>query len=126
MNKMMNHIQILLLSFLMVALGSCAQESKSTDKSLTDYVGLWEGRETHTGSLNMDITIEVQGEEAIFKLANRNEILSQAFQLEESFRLSLDEGLSFRGRMNADQSVIEGFVGLKKDLYPTQHRIGTV
>ncbi|MEO1589500.1 MAG: serine hydrolase, partial [Bacteroidota bacterium] len=117
---MMNRIQILLLSFLIVALGSCAQESKSADKSLTDYVGLWEGRETHTGSLNMDITIEVQGEEAIFKLANRNEILSQAFQLEESFRLSLEEGLSFRGRMNADQSVIEGFVGLKKDLYPTQ------
>ncbi|MEO1416907.1 MAG: serine hydrolase [Bacteroidota bacterium] len=117
---MMNRIQILLLSFLIVALGSCAQESKPTDKSLTDYVGLWEGRETHPGSLNMDITIEVQGEEAIFMLANRNEILSQAFQLEESFRLSLDEGLSFRGRTNADQSVIEGFVGLKKDLYPTK------
>lgn len=100
---------LILLSFT-----SCAQDN------LVNYIGEWKGKTTNTDDLNLDISIELKGGNAVFKLSNSREILTKKFKLENKINLSLDDNLSFSGEIIKDQSAISGFIRLKKDLYPTE------
>ncbi|WP_394974854.1 serine hydrolase domain-containing protein [uncultured Croceitalea sp.] len=105
---------ILLIFFIASISSSCAQQN------INDYVGEWEGKATNTNDLNLNIAIELKGQDAVFRLLNSRGILSKKFKLEKEIKLSLDENLSFRGLLNSDKSMITGFIRLKKDLYPTK------
>ncbi|WP_299218615.1 serine hydrolase [uncultured Aquimarina sp.] len=104
----------ILIFFIASISSSCAQQN------IKDYIGEWEGKTTNTNDLNLNIAIELKGEDAVFKLSNSREILSKNFKLEKEVKLSLDENLSFRGLLNSDKSMITGFMRIKKDLYPTK------
>lgn len=103
----------LLLFLLLSSFSSCAQQI-----SIDDYIGEWEGNLTNTDDLNLELTIELKEENAIFKIAKNKDIITNKFKFRNKINLVLDDNLMFRGTVNQDKSVITGFMKSKKDFYP--------
>lgn len=103
----------LLLFLILSSFSSCTHQI-----SIDDYIGEWEGNLTSIDDLNLDLTIELEEENAIFKLSKNKDIVTNEFKFSNKINLVLDENLMFRGTVNQDKSVITGFMKSKRDFYP--------
>lgn len=104
-----------LLFFLLISLSNCAQQISNED-----LVGEWKGKLTDPNDLILDISIKLKGENAVFTLSKNKNIITKEFKLRNKFKLELDGNLTFSGTVNQDKSVINGFIGLKGNLYPVK------
>jgi len=100
-----------LLFFLLISLSNCAQQISDED-----LVGEWTGKLTDPNDLILEMTIKLKGEDAIFALSKSN--ITKEFKLSNTFKIELDDNLTFSGKINQDNSEINGFMGLKGNLYP--------
>lgn len=101
--------------FLLISISSCAQQIP--DK---DLVGEWTGKPTDIYNLKLDVTIEFKGEDAIFRLSKDKDIATNKFKFDDKIKIDLDNGLKFSGDVNENQSMITGFMRLKRNLYPVK------
>jgi len=111
---MFKHLTLVLLLYFSF-FSSCAQQN------IIDYTGEWEGKTTNKDDLNLDIIIKkLRGEDAIFTLSNNKEIITKKFKFGNRINLVLDENLVFSGIVNDEQSEINGFIQLGRDLFPAK------
>ena len=103
----------LLLFLLLSSLSSCTQQI-----SIEDYIGEWEGKLANADDFNINITIELKGEDAIFTLSQNEEIITNKFKFGNKINFVLDNSLKFSGIVDKNKSSITGFMGLKRDFYP--------
>ncbi|PZX46508.1 serine hydrolase domain-containing protein [Algoriphagus chordae] len=103
-----------LLFFLSMSLFNCAQPQISDE----DLIGEWTGKLTETYDLKLDITIELKGEEAIFRLSRKKDLIVEKFKFDNKIKLDLDDDITFSGIVNKNKSTINGFIGLQRNLYP--------
>lgn len=110
---MYKHLTLVLLC--LSFLSSCAQQN------LIDYTGEWEGKTTNKDALNLNIIIKkLSGEDAVFTLSNSKEIITKKFKFDNRINLALNDNLVFSGVVNDEQSEINGFMKLGKDLFPAK------
>ncbi len=110
---MFKNVALLLFLFLLSSFSSCAQQI-----SIDDYIGEWKGNLTNVDDLNLEMTIELKKENAIFKLSKNKDIITNKFKFKNKINLVLNDNLKFNGVVNQDKSIITGFMGLKRDYYP--------
>lgn len=111
---MLKHSSFLLF-LLFVSLSNCAQQVSDED-----LIGEWTGKHTEAYDLKLDISIELKQESAIFRLSKNKDIVTNKFKFENKIKLSLNSDLTFSGEVNKDKSVINGFMGMKRNLYPVK------
>lgn len=104
-----------LVFFLLISISSYAQQIN--DK---DLIGEWVGELKDTNNLLLDVIIKLEGQDAIFELSNNKKIITKEFKLNNAFRLELDGNITFSGKINQNQSMINGFMGLKGNFYPVK------
>lgn len=102
----------ILFSLLLFTFSGCSHQK------IEDYIGEWEGNLTNTDALNLELTIELKEENAIFKLSKNKDIITKKFKFSNRINLVLDDNLMFSGVINQDKSVITGFMKSKRDFYP--------
>ncbi|MEM8508490.1 MAG: serine hydrolase [Bacteroidota bacterium] len=97
------------------ALSNYAQEVK--DK---DLVGEWIGIQKDASYLTLNIKIQLKGENAILTLSKNKYRVTDQFKFSDTFKLELEDNLTFSGEVNEDRSLINGFIGLQRNFYPVE------
>ncbi len=108
--------------FVLVSFSSFAQQT------MADYIGEWVGQTIDTEALNLDVSIEkLKGEDAIFALSNKRDIVAKDFKFSNTINLVIDGDFTFSGIVDHERSEIKGFIQNKGNLYPTiLHKKGDV
>ena len=107
--------QSFLIFSLFLFLSSCAQQISDDD-----LAGEWTGKFNGSSDLILDIAIELNEEDAIFKLSKNEDIVTNKFKFDRKINLALDGGLTFSGIVDEDKLAITGFMGLKGNFYPVK------
>lgn len=100
---------------MIISFVSCAQQIN--DKEL---IGEWKGELTDSNDILLDMMITLKGEDAIFKLSKDKNTLTHKFKLGNTFKVNLDDNVTFKGELNRDKSQIEGFMVINRNLYPVK------
>lgn len=101
------------LFLFLFGLSGCTQQT-----NIDDYKGEWQGKLENVDDLNIDVTIELKGEETFFHLSKRGNILTHQFKFDKKINLELPHNLTFSGITNENESVITGFIGFNRNLHP--------
>ncbi len=97
------------------SMSGCAQ-----DENMKDYIGIWVGIPENKNNLNLDIIINLKGKDATLKISNSKDIFIKEFSFENQINLLLTHDFSFKGMVDNNSSNINGFIKLKRDLFPVK------
>ncbi len=80
-------------------------------QDMKDYTGGWQGKIENKNTFNLKISIKKQTNgNSQFTISNKHKILTKDFAFKKDIQLSLNNNLFFNGKMNDEQTEINGFI----------------